>query len=72
MNLYEELVSNNIPVDNHESDLYFLSTPVSMKILAKYPTQKTNSSLFKSNTDNKIWVDVPFAFLPFWEKCYKA
>ena len=71
MSLYADLKASNIPIDHHESDLYFLSNSVSTEILNKYPIEKGNSKLFRNEIDRKTWVEVPFAFLPFWEKKIK-
>lgn len=71
MTLYDEIKQANVPMDHHESDLYFLATPESRKILDKYPDKKQNSKCFISQIDNQIWIDVPFAFQPFWDKVEK-
>ena len=67
--LYGDLLAAGIPLDNHESDLYFLDTPESRAILAHWPDLAKLALPFWSNleTDEKWW-DVPFAFLPWWEK----
>jgi hypothetical protein len=69
--LYERLKAADIPIDNHESDLYFLSTPESKAILNEFPTQKSTATWFRSRIDGKNWVDVPFAFAPWWERRLK-
>lgn len=65
--LYTALTEAGIPTANHESDLYFKFTPHSMQILDKYPLEAGNAKRFTNNIDGKIWVDVPFAYTPFWE-----
>ena len=67
MSLYEEIVEAQIPIDSHESDLYFLKTKKSMEILKKYFVHAKSAAMFKSDIDGKQWVDVPFAYLPWWE-----
>lgn len=66
MTLYDEMIAAGIAVDNHESDLYVLDCPKSREILKRYPTQQSNATSFVSNVDSKRWIDIPFAFDPFW------
>lgn len=61
--LYEKIKALKIPFDSHRSDLYFLATPESRKIVKEsgrhpYP--------FISPRDGKVWIEVPFAYDPFW------
>lgn len=65
--LYNELKERGIEIGNHESDLYFPSTPETKAILAKYPLQKLCSTSFINNIDKTLWIDVPFGFDPYWE-----
>ena len=63
--LYKDLVRAKIPTDHHESDLYVLDTPEARETIKKYGYKfKT----FTSCSDGKRWIDVPFAYEPFWEK----
>ena len=68
MSLYTDLIEAGVEVSNHESDLYFPSTAVSRPILKRHPAEAGLASCFRSNIDGKTWIDVPFAFDPFWEK----
>jgi hypothetical protein len=63
--LYRDLVRARIPTDHHESDLYVLDTPEARELVKSYGYK---SSTFTSNLDGKRWIDVPFAYEPFWEK----
>jgi len=63
--LYEDLVAAGIPTDSHESDLYVLDTPEARALLAKHGKQ---GSGFVSQIDRRRWLDVPFAYDPFWTK----
>jgi hypothetical protein len=65
--LYGDLLAAGVPMDNHESDLYFLDTPTSRAILARYPYSAKISSRFTNARDCAIWWEAPFAFLPWWE-----
>lgn len=71
MSLYEEIKAAGIPVDNHESDLYFQDTEESRAILAKHRPEDKNATTFINQAEphkGERWIDVPFAFTPFWEK----
>jgi hypothetical protein len=70
MSLYTELV-NLLPehcIDSHESDLYVKDCPEVKTILKKYPMQSRNARPFRSNIDGTIWIDIPFAYEPWWEE----
>jgi len=59
--LYDELKGAGIPLDNHESDLYFLDTPESRAILARFPEKASIAKPFVCMNDRKDWIDV------FWD-----
>lgn len=63
--LYRDLQAAGIPTDHHESDLYVLDTPAARALIAKHGKR---GSGFTSQIDHKRWLDVPFAYEPFWEK----
>lgn len=63
--LYQDLRDAKIPTDHHESDLYVLDTPVARALIAKHGKK---GSGFTSQIDRKRWLDVPFAYDPFWKK----
>jgi hypothetical protein len=67
MSIYEKLKAANIPIDNHESDLYALKTPESKSIIDQYEF-KENVKTFISQIDKHEWYDIPFAYDPFWQK----
>lgn len=67
--VYKELVAAGVPIDHHESDLYVLDTRVARGILAAHGKKGTP---FTSQVDGKRWLDVPFAYEPFWEKKSRA
>jgi hypothetical protein len=67
--LYGDLLAAGVPMDNHESDLYFQDTPASRAILARFPDKAKLARPFWSALDSdQKWWDVPFAFLPWWER----
>ena len=65
--IYEQLLEKNIPVSNHESDLYAKCTSESKIIIDAYE-HRSNVTTFKNNLDGKFWYDIPFAYDPFWNK----
>lgn len=67
LTLHAAIVAAGITTDHHESDLYFPVSPVAVTILDGYPDHKAIAKRFVSNTDGKAWVDVPFAYEPFWQ-----
>lgn len=69
--LYAELIAAGVLVDNHESDLYCPDTPAVREILARYPISQANARGFSNQRPPNVgerWLDIPFAFLPWWEK----
>lgn len=66
--LYRDLAAAGLQLDSHESDLYVEDTPEARAILARHPTHQTNARPFRHAVTGKSWLDVPFAFEPFWQK----
>jgi len=74
--LYERLEEAGIEIDHHYSDLYFKKTDESMKILIEYKKEllelsKNNVitySIFTDQINKTLWIDVPFAYDPYWEE----
>jgi len=66
--LYSEIVAAGIPYGNHYFDLYFKKTPQSMAILEKYPLNHKNAEEFLNRITKERWIDVPFAYCPYWEE----
>lgn len=64
--LFQKIVEAGIEFDNHESDLYVKNSKGVHAILEKFPLNATNARPFKSEIDGEMWLDVPFAYEPFW------
>lgn len=64
--LYKALCCAGIPIDNHESDIYFEITARSREILARFPDWAKGVKRFTSNIDGKPNYEVSFAYGPFW------
>lgn len=63
--LYKQLEEAGIPVESHESDMYFPVTPESQAIVDNYEF-KNNVTTFESG--GELWFDAPFSFDPYWDK----
>jgi hypothetical protein len=72
MSLYQEIVAAKIPHDHHESDLYVPDNTDTRQILDRHPMSKGNAKRFKDNVTKTTWIDIPFAYDPFWEAAAKA
>lgn len=68
MSLYTEIVAAGIETDSHESDLYFPATPEARRILARWTLEAGNAVYFQHATKRTTWIDVPFAFDPWWAR----
>ena len=66
MEIHQELKEANVELDHYESDLYALKCPESEAIIERY-VFKSDVSIFKSEIDGRLWYEIPFAFLPYWE-----
>ena len=51
---------------SHESDLYVEDSRIARHILGQYPTERANSRTFVSKIDGNLWIDIPFAYDPWW------
>jgi hypothetical protein len=63
--LYADCLAAGIETDSHESDLYIKDCPKARELLKKHGV---TGMPFVSQIDNKVWLDVPFMYTPFWEK----
>ena len=76
MSIYTEMQQAGIQTDHHESDLYVIDCPESRAILANYGKNIYPGKGFRKVFDTKpfyceisgdAWLDIPFAYVPFWE-----
>ena len=67
--LYGDLLRAGVPLDHHESDLYFRDCPEGRAILARFPEAAAQARPFWTSleSDGEKWWDVPFAYLPWWQ-----
>lgn len=64
--IYPALLKAGATMDNHESDLYVLIDDISRPILDQHSPM--GATKFRSELDGKLWMDIPFAYLPYWER----
>ncbi len=67
--LYSRLKDAGCDLDRHESDLYVKDTPEARAIIEAYEADGgiTNKESLISQVDGKRWIDLPFAFQPYWD-----
>ena len=63
--LYAECVARGIHFSNHESDLYIPVTPETRELCKHFGHQP---QVFTNQVEGGSWYDVPFAFVPWWDK----
>ena len=69
--LYDTIKAAGIEHSNHESDLYLPDTPEVLAILENFPLQKGNAQRFRNQITKTTWIDVPFAYTPWWDRRMK-
>lgn len=67
--LYEKALSvlPEKDIDSYESTMYLRKTPESEKLVNEYEF-KENVTKFRDNIDHEIWYDIPFSYVPFFDK----
>jgi len=65
--IYEAMVAAGVEISNHYSDLYVPKNEVTAAIVRQYFGSVT-TTIFTCQLDGKSWYDIPFAFLPYWER----
>jgi hypothetical protein len=51
---------------SHESDLYIPVNEQTEELIKNYMFKKSVGR-FINNIDKKLWFDIPFAYIPFWD-----
>lgn len=72
MSFYTEAKELGVPMDSHESDLYLKLTQEVVDLLVRYKEEKAKSMLFVSEIDKEMWIEIPFAYDPWWENRAKG
>jgi hypothetical protein len=63
---FKAIVKAGIQYGNHCSDLYVPDTKETRAILAQFP-EIMMCTRFTHNEYKTTWIDVPFAYDPYWE-----
>lgn len=63
--IYNEIVKRGIQHANHCSDLYIPVTQETAQLLKEYDLRATT---FENQVEGGIWYDVPFQYLPYWDR----
>lgn len=66
--IYEAMLRAGVEIDHHMSDLYVPATTTTLAILDCYPTHKANVERFWNQASGSLWLDIPFAYAPFWDR----
>jgi hypothetical protein len=64
MSLYTDCLAAGIPWANHYSDLYIPATAQTRELLNK---RGLTATTFINQVEGGIWLDVPFAYDPYWQ-----
>lgn len=81
--LYADLKAAGCTLGNHESDLHVKLCPQAIHVLREHSMAEyrpagpsrgepwiklTGCSQFRSEVDGTLWIEIPFAFAPFWNR----
>lgn len=69
-NLFDLVLSTHTPFSNHESDLYIPANDKTRAMLKEFP--HLTKTTFQNQVEGGTWFDIPFAFIPWWEKRQKS
>lgn len=72
--LYERLVEAGCETDSYQSDLYVRETETAEQIIRDFEAEGgiSNKNKFRSERDGQKWIELPFAFKPFWDARRRA
>jgi hypothetical protein len=62
--LFVEVADKGLLYDHHESDLYIRHTPENVQMVESHGLAYTTFT----NSDGGVWLDIPFAYDPFFWK----
>jgi hypothetical protein len=63
--VYHQMLDAGVEISHHYSALYVPVNDITTKILEN---NNFKANVFKNNLDNKMWYDIPFGYIPFWDK----
>jgi hypothetical protein len=61
--LFEAVTALGIEYSSWQSDLYL---PATQAVIALVKHHGHHFTTFHNNIDGSLWIDVPFAYSPFW------
>jgi len=67
--IYERTKDAGLEMDSHESDLYLKDTTEARRILEEWRNESGRDEFvtwFRSEINGAQWMDIPFAYDPFW------
>jgi hypothetical protein len=67
VSLFSDVLAAGIPHASHESDLYLPDTQPVRDILVRHPEWLRNVERFQNQVEGACWIDIPFAYDPWWE-----
>lgn len=72
--LYERLVEAGCETDSYQSDLYVRETEIAKQIIRDFESEGgiSNKENFTSDRDGQRWIELPFAFKPYWDARSRA
>ena len=72
--LYERLVEAGCETDSWQSDLYVREIEMAKQIIRDFESEGgiSNKENFISERDGQRWIDLPFAFKPYWDARNRA
>jgi len=65
---FDCIAARGIPYSNHESDLYVPFSEEVREILNDFPREKELAKQFINQMNQEVWLDIPFAYLPWWRE----
>ncbi len=70
MSIYTEMKAAGVEIDNHCSDMYVPDNATTREIVKGYE-YKCNVIRFISDIDGTPWLNIPFAYDPWWSDAEK-
>lgn len=69
--IYQRLSGAGAVLDHHESDLYVRVDPAAAAIVAEWIKEAPSGRgcrSFRSQLDDREWIEIPFHYDPFWQR----
>jgi hypothetical protein len=66
MSLYNDIKTLGIEFSHRESDLYIPYNEFTWHLVR---ARGLSCSRFMNHAKNSLWIEIPFQYEPFWDKC---